>query len=56
MLQFALRLGTRPRQLVTTTPRPIALLKRILADPLTAISRAGTKKNAANLPKLSVFP
>ena len=49
MLQFALRLGARPRQLVTTTPRPIALLKRILADPLTAISRAGTKKNAANL-------
>ena len=49
MLQFALRLGERPRQLVTTTPRPIALLKRILADPLTAISRAGTKKNAGNL-------
>lgn len=49
MLQFALRLGTRPRQLVTTTPRPIALLKRILADPLTVVSRAGTKKNAANL-------
>jgi len=25
-LQFGLRLGERPRQLVTTTPRPIALL------------------------------
>ena len=49
MLQFALRLGAQPRQLITTTPRPIALLKRILADPLTAVSRAGTKKNAANL-------
>ena len=49
MLQFALRLGARPRQLITTTPRPMALLKRILADPSTAVSKAGTKKNAANL-------
>ena len=28
MLQFGLRLGTRPRQVVTTTPRPMPLLKR----------------------------
>ena len=27
MLQFGLRLGERPRQVITTTPRPIALLK-----------------------------
>jgi phage terminase large subunit-like protein len=33
MLQFGLRLGTRPRQVITTTPRPIALLKRLIADP-----------------------
>ncbi len=25
MLQFGLRLGARPRQVITTTPRPIAL-------------------------------
>ena len=49
MVQFALRLGDNPRQMVTTTPRPTALLKRILADAATAISRAGTKENAANL-------
>lgn len=49
MLQFGLRLGTRPRQLVTTTPRPIPLLKRILADPKTAITRGKTYDNAANL-------
>ena len=29
MLQFGLRLGTRPRQVVTTTPRPIPLLRRL---------------------------
>lgn len=49
MLQFGLRLGDRPRQVITTTPRPIKLLKRIAADPLTAISRAPTRANAANL-------
>ena len=27
MLQFGLRLGERPRQVITTTPRPIALLE-----------------------------
>ena len=49
MLQFGLRLGTTPRQIVTTTPRPTALLKRLLADPLTMISRARTHANAYNL-------
>lgn len=49
MLQFGLRLGMRPRQLMTTTPRPIALLKRLLADPRTAVTRASTHANAAHL-------
>jgi phage terminase large subunit-like protein len=49
MLQFCLRLGDRPRQVVTTTPRPIPLLKRLMADPSVAISRARTEENAANL-------
>ena len=49
MLQFALRLGAAPCQVVTTTPRPIALLKRILADAATAVSRSRTLDNFANL-------
>jgi phage terminase large subunit-like protein len=49
MLQFGLRLGARPRQLITTTPRPIALIKRLLADPRTAVTRAATHANAAHL-------
>ena len=49
MLQFGLRLGGRPRQVITTTPRPIALLKRLLADPRTAVTHAGTRTNAYNL-------
>jgi phage terminase large subunit-like protein len=49
MLQFGLRLGARPREIVTTTPRPIPLLKRLLADPKVATSRSRTQDNAANL-------
>lgn len=49
MLQFGLRLGMRPRQVVTTTPRPIPLLKKLLADPRTAVTRATTRDNARNL-------
>ena len=49
MLQFGLRLGERPRQVVTTTPRPIALLKRLIADPRTAVTHATTRANALNL-------
>ncbi|MBV1705866.1 MAG: terminase family protein [Hyphomicrobiales bacterium] len=49
MLQFGLRLGRFPRQLVTTTPRPTALVKRLLKDPRTAVTRAATAANAAHL-------
>jgi phage terminase large subunit-like protein len=49
MLQFGLRLGPRPRQLITTTPRPTALLKRLVTDPRTAVTRAATQTNAAHL-------
>src|SRR6476660_8632690 len=49
MLQFGLRLGARPRQLITTTPRPIPLIKRLIADPRTAVTRATTHANAAHL-------
>jgi phage terminase large subunit-like protein len=49
MLQFGLRLGPRPRQLITTTPRPIPLIKRLIADPRTAVTRAATHANAAHL-------
>lgn len=34
MLQFGLRLGAQPRQMVTTTPRPSALLRRLAGRPV----------------------
>ncbi|MBB3769797.1 phage terminase large subunit-like protein [Angulomicrobium tetraedrale] len=49
MLQFGLRLGRRPRQMVTTTPRPTSLIRALLADPRTAVTRMGTAENAAHL-------
>ncbi len=49
MLQFGLRLGTRPRSLVTTTPKPVPLIHRLLADPRTVVTRARTRDNAENL-------
>jgi phage terminase large subunit-like protein len=49
MLQFGLRLGPAPREVVTTTPRPIPLLKKLLADPRVRISRSRTIDNVANL-------
>jgi phage terminase large subunit-like protein len=49
MLQFGLRLGTRPRQVMTTTPRPVPLLRRLLQAEGTAVSRSRTADNAAHL-------
>lgn len=49
MLQFGLRLGAHPRQVITTTPRPSPLIMRLLKDPRSAVSRAATIANAENL-------
>ena len=49
MLQFALRLGENPQALITTTPRPTPLLKRLIADAGTVTSRSTTFDNSENL-------
>jgi phage terminase large subunit-like protein len=49
MLQFGLRLGIHPQAVVTTTPRPIPLLKKLMSDAVTVVTRAATAANAANL-------
>lgn len=48
-LRFGLRLGEAPRLVVTTTPRPMAALRRLLAEPGVARSAAPTSTNAHNL-------
>ena len=49
--QFGLRLGTHPRQIVTTTPRPIELVKAIIAgqEGKVHVTRGSTMDNRANL-------
>ena len=49
MLQFGLRLGKFPQQVITTTPRPSPLLKRIMATPTTVTVKSSTHDNTANL-------
>jgi phage terminase large subunit-like protein len=50
MLQFGLRLGKRPRQVITTTPRPIPLIKRLIKEGTgTVITHARTQANARHL-------
>lgn len=44
-LEYGLRIGRRPRMLVTTTPRPIPSLKRLLAAPDTVVTRSSTWSN-----------
>jgi len=49
MLQFGLRLGDQPRQMATTTPRPTRLVKRLLAEPTTVVTRMTTAENKKHL-------
>lgn len=48
-LQFGLRLGDNPRQMITTTPRPIPVLKEILSASNTVVTRGSTIDNRTNL-------
>ncbi|HEU0165671.1 MAG TPA: phage terminase large subunit [Thermomicrobiales bacterium] len=48
-LQLGHRLGNDPQGIVTTTPRPIPIIKDLLKDPDTVVTRGNTFENAANL-------
>lgn len=50
MLMFGLRLGERPDLIVTTTPKPVGLIRQLIKDPGTKLSSESTYANAANLP------
>lgn len=49
--QFGLRLGSKPRQVITTTPRPIELIKAIIAgqEGKVHVTRGRTADNRSNL-------
>jgi phage terminase large subunit-like protein len=49
MLLMGLRLGDDPRVVVTTTPRPIKLIRDLVADPNVAVTHGRTLDNADHL-------
>jgi len=49
MAMFGLRLGAAPQAVITTTPRPIPLLRELLRSPRCVVTRAKTDANKANL-------
>jgi phage terminase large subunit-like protein len=48
-LQMGLRLGDYPRQIITTTPRPLPLIRKLMNDPSCRVTRGRTWDNADNL-------
>ena len=48
-LQMGLRLGARPRCCVTTTPKPVKIIRDLSKDPNTVITRGSSYENRANL-------
>lgn len=49
MAMFGLRLGADPRAMVTTTPKPVPLLRALLKDAGTVVTRGSTFDNSAHL-------
>lgn len=49
MLMLGLRLGTRPRVCVTTTPKPTKTIRELLNDPTVEVTRGSTYQNRVNL-------
>ena len=48
-IRFGLRLGQHPQAVITTTPRPIKIVRDLLTDPLCVTTRGRSSDNAANL-------
>lgn len=51
MAQFGLRLGDNPQRVITTTPRPIQLIRDVAEEDSTFLTRGSTYDNRDNLPK-----
>jgi phage terminase large subunit-like protein len=49
MAMLCLRLGTDPRVVISTTPKPLRLVKELIARPDVVVTRGTTYENRANL-------
>lgn len=50
MSAFGLRLGDRPQRVITSTPKPIQLVRDVIQNPKTCVIRGSTYDNKQNLP------
>ena len=50
-LQFGLRLGEDPRCVITTTPKPLPIIRQLMSDPSCVVTRGSTYDNTVNIPK-----
>jgi phage terminase large subunit-like protein len=48
-LDLGLRLGESPQAVITTTPRPVQIMRELVADELVAVTRGSTYDNLQNL-------
>jgi len=48
-LMLGLRLGADPRVVITTTPRPTPIIRRLIKDATTVLTRGSTYENRGNL-------
>jgi phage terminase large subunit-like protein len=48
-LLFGLRIGDDPRAVVTTTPKPVKIVKDLINDPNTVVTRGSSYENRSNL-------
>lgn len=49
-LMMGLRLGKDPRAIISTTPRPIAIIRKLIEDQHCVVTKASTYDNQINLP------
>lgn len=49
LAMMGLRLGAHPQALATTTPKPVRLVRQLMADPGCIVTRGATADNRANL-------
>lgn len=49
MAMFGLRLGSNPQAMISTTPRPIPVIRELIKSPNTVVTRSTTYANRANL-------
>jgi phage terminase large subunit-like protein len=49
MAMFGLRIGSNPQAMISTTPRPIPLIREFLKSPMCKVTYATTYDNRANL-------